>query len=193
MGRAIADVLLGAANPSGKLPVTWPREPQDVPAMKTYPGTNLHTAYDEGLNVGYRGFDTANIQPLFSFGHGLSYTTFEYRDLSVTPAVLAAGQSARVRVMVRNTGSRPGAEIVQLYVHDGHSKVQRPPRELKGFEKVFLQPGESKAVEFALNPNALSFYSEQKHDWTAEPGSFDISVGSSSRDLRLTGKLELAR
>jgi beta-glucosidase len=194
MGRAIADVLLGAANPAGKLPITWPRELKDVPAMKTYPGTNLHTAYDEGLNVGYRGFDAGNIQPLFPFGYGLSYTTFEYRDLSIAPAQLATGQSARVRLTVRNAGSRPGAEIVQLYVHDGHSKAQRPPHELKGFEKVSLQPGESKAVEFTVNPTkALSFYSEQKHDWIAEPGSFDISVGSSSRDLRLTGKLELTR
>jgi beta-glucosidase len=193
MGHAIADILFGAANPSGKLPVTWPRDVKDVPAYKTYPGTDLHIAYSEGILVGYRGFDAGNLQPLFPFGYGLSYTTFSYSGLNVSPAKLSSGQSARVRLTIRNTGNRPGAEIVQLYVHDGHSKIQRPPRELKGFQRVSLKPGESKTVGFTVDQSALSFYSDRKHEWTVEPGSFDLSAGSSSRDLRLTAKLRFDR
>jgi beta-glucosidase len=192
-GHAIADVLFGAANPSGKLPVTWPRDLKDVAAHKTYPGTNLRTTYNEGIFVGYRGFDASNTQPLFPFGYGLSYTTFEYSGLSITPAKLVHGQSARVRLTIRNTGTRPGTEIVQLYVHDGHSNVPRPPRELKGLQRVSLSPGESRTVEFTVNQDAFSFYSNQKHDWAIEPGSFDLSAGSSSRDLRLTARLEFEK
>jgi beta-glucosidase len=109
----------------------------------------------------------------------------------MSPSKLNPGQSARVRVKLRNTGDKVGSEVVQLYVHDGHAKIERPPQELKGFQKVYLQPGESKEVEFTVNQSALSYYSEQRHDWVAEPGAFELSVGASSRDIRLTRKLEL--
>jgi len=192
-GHAIGDLLFGAANPSGKLPVTFPKEWKDSPAYGHYPGEDLHVAYSEGIYVGYRGFDQRNVEPLFPFGHGLSYTTFEYSGLAITPARMEAGKTVTVTMKLRNTGSRAGAEVVQLYVHQTHASTDRPPKELKAFRRVALAAGESQTVKFTLGTDALSFYSEARQDWVAEPGRFEVLAGASSRDIRLQGAFELGR
>ena len=191
-GHAIGDILFGAQNPSGKLPVTFPKQWSDSPAYKDYPGVNLHTAYTEGIYVGYRGFDKGTVEPLFPFGYGLSYTKFDYSGLKISPAKVAAGKQVDVTMRVRNSGSRAGAEIVQLYVHDVKSTVDRPLKELKGFQRVTLKPGEARNVSFTLDKSAMSFFSTAKDEWVAEPGAFEVWIGASSRDIRLKGTFELA-
>ena len=190
-GHAIGDILFGAANLSGKLPVTFPKEWKDSPAYGHYPGENLRVEYGEGIYVGYRGFDKRNIEPLFPFGHGLSYTRFDYSDLKALPAKVALGKPVEVSVRVRNAGTRAGAEVVQLYLHDVKSSVDRPPKELKGFRRVVLQPGQAQTVMFTLADDAMSFYNTAKKDWVAEPGAFEVLVGASSRDIRLKATFEL--
>ena len=197
-GAALAAILFGDANPSGKLPLSLPREFKDSPAAANYPvsglGAGLKVNYAEGIYVGYRYYDTKNVEPLFPFGFGLSYTSFEYSGLTVTPYVSAgkAGLTgAVVSLKVRNTGSRAGAEVVELYVHDGHSKIDRPVHELKGFRRVALKPGETQTVAFTLGRAALSYWSPEKKEWTADPGTFEIQVGASSRDIRLRAPLVL--
>jgi beta-glucosidase len=192
-GHAIGDILFGAANPSGKLPVTFPKQWEDSPAYGHYPGENLHVEYAEGIYVGYRGFDQHNIEPLFPFGYGLSYTQFEYSDLALTPVRVAPGEPVTVTMRLRNAGSRPGAEVVQLYVHQLRSSEDRPPKELKSFRRVTLAAGESQTVKFPLAPDAMSFYSTARKDWVAEPGRFEVLVGASSRDIRLKATFELER
>lgn len=183
-GAAAADLLFGRANPSGKLSVSWPVRYEDNPSFGNYPGD--HTVrYGEGLYVGYRHYDAKNIKPLFPFGHGLSYTRFEYTNLKVS----LAGKNAGVTLEVGNRGNRPGAEVVQLYVSDLECGLARPVRELKGFKKVFLKPGQAARVEFVLDERAFSFYDPQKKAFIAEPGAFEISAGSSSRDLRLKKRI----
>ena len=190
-GDAIADVLFGNVNPSGKLPVSFPKEMKDTPAFGHYPGENLHTEYAEGIYIGYRHYDRRGIEPLFPFGFGLSYTSFECSDLKVSPQAAAPGDSVEVTLNVRNTGKRSGAEVVQLYVHDVESSVDRPVRELKGFRRVSLKPGELRKVKFILDKSAMSFFSPVTRDWIAEPGQFEVQVGSSSRDIRLKGVFQL--
>ena len=190
-GNAIADVLFGQANPSGKLPVSFVKEWKDSPAYGHYPGENLQVDYAEGIYVGYRYFDKQNVEPLFPFGYGLSYTKFSYSDLKISPSETSPGQPVEVSVRVRNSGSRSGAEVVELYVHDGHASVDRPVRELKGFQRVELAAGETKEVHFTLDRAAMAFYSTAKKDWVTEPGEFEILVGSSSRDLRMKGSFVL--
>jgi len=192
-GHAIADVLFGDANPSGKLPVTFPKKWKDSPAYGHYPGENLHVEYAEGIYVGYRRFDKRAIEPLFPFGYGLSYTRFRYGGLRIAPVKATPGQPVSVSVRVRNTGSRAGAEVVQLYLRDVASSVDRPMKELKGFRRVVLQPGESRRVNFTIDRAAMSFYSVSKKDWVAEPGTFEAMVGASSRDIRLRGAFELGK
>jgi beta-glucosidase len=192
-GHALASVLFGDANPSGKLPVSFPKEWKDSPAYGHYPGENLKVDYAEGIYVGYRYFDTKNVEPLFPFGFGLSYTKFAYSDLKVTPERVSGKEPTEVSLKVRNAGTRAGAEVIQLYVHDGHSHIDRPLRELKGFRRVELQPGETKTVEFKLDRAAFSYWSPDKTVWVAEPGTFEIQVGASSRDIRLRAPLELAK
>lgn len=189
IGHAISDVLFGKVNPSGKLPFSFINEFRESPASGNYPGENLHVAYAEGIYVGYRYFDTKNIAPQYPFGFGLSYTTFAYSDLKISPA---SNGGASVTLSIRNSGKRAGAEVVQLYVHDGHSKIDRPQKELKGFTRVELAPGESKQVTLTLDRAAFSYFSPIKHDWIAEPGDFDILIGASSRDIRLKGNFTLA-
>jgi beta-glucosidase len=191
-GHAIGDILFGAQNPSGKLPVTFPKQLADSPAYGNYPGENLHVAYAEGIYVGYRGFDKRDVEPLFPFGHGLSYTKFDYSGLKISPGKVAAGKQVEVTIEVRNSGSRAGAEIVQLYVHDVKSSVDRPLKELKGFQRVLLNPGEARNVSFTLDKSAMSFFSTAKDDWVAEPGAFEVWIGASSHDIRLKGTFELA-
>ena len=182
-GNAVTSVLWGDVNPSGKLPVSFPKRLEDNPAYLYYPGRR-EVYYGEGIFVGYRYYDTRKVEPLFPFGHGLSYTTFEYRDLKV----LTSGkldEPVDVLVTVRNSGPRAGKEVVQLYVSDKQSSLPRPVKELKGFKKIELQPGESRTVSFTLDQRAFSFYEPYQDRWVAEPGEFAVLVGSSSRDIRL--------
>lgn len=190
-GNAIAGALFGDVNPSGKLPVSFVKQWKDSPAYGHYPGENLQVDYAEGIYVGYRYFDKKTIEPLFPFGYGLSYTKFDYSDLKISPNKVEPDKPVEVSVQVRNSGSRVGAEVVQLYVHDGHASLDRPAQELKGFRRVILAPGETKEVDFTLNRGALAFYSTAKKDWVTEPGQFDMLVGSSSRDIRLKGSFDL--
>ena len=192
-GHAIGDVLFGAVNPSGKLPVTFPKALQDSPAYGHYPGENLHVEYAEGIYVGYRWFDKHDVEPLFPFGHGLSYTTFDYGQLKISPGRIAVGKAVGVSVSVRNSGTRAGAEVAQLYLQQPPSRVDRPVKELKGFRRVMLQPGETQTVSFTLDKAAMSFYDSAVHDWVAEPGRFTVLVGASSRDIRAKGEFELVR
>ncbi|MBN1270012.1 MAG: glycoside hydrolase family 3 C-terminal domain-containing protein, partial [Kiritimatiellae bacterium] len=186
-GHALARVLFGDVNPSGKLPVTFPKRLEDNPSHGNYPGGGGRVDYAEGIHVGYRHYDTKGVEPQFPFGHGLSYTSFEYGNLKVSPGTASKDTPVTVTVDVQNTGSRPGAEVVQLYVHDVESGLPRPLKELKAFEKITLAPGEKKTVKFTLGRDALSFYDPDRGGWVAEPGEFEVMVGSSSRDIRLQG------
>jgi beta-glucosidase len=191
-GHAIANILFGDVNPSGKLPVTIPKQLSDSPAHvsnRTFPG-NDKVYYDEGIFVGYRHFDIKKIEPLFPFGYGLSYTTFTYKNLKINKKKVAKNDSFTVICEITNSGDRYGAEIAQLYVQDIECSVERPLKELKGFKKVFLKPGENKTVTFELDKNALSFFDEKSNSWKAEKGLFNILIGSSSRDIRLEGQIE---
>ncbi len=192
-GEALADVLSGDVCPSGKLPLTWPQRLEDVGAhaLKTYPGTwrdghkIIDEEYREGIYVGYRWAEAKHIRPLFAFGHGLGYTTFKLSDLRLSSSTLTAADSLTVTVNVRNTGHRAGAETVQLYIHDDKCSVDRPVKELKGFAKVSLQPGESKDVSIVIGRDALSFYDEKQGSWKAEPGTFTALVGNASDNIVL--------
>ena len=189
MGNAIADVLFGAVNPSGKLPQTFPRSEADLPTNTPaqYPGVNLHVSYSEGLDVGYRWYDDKNIDPLFPFGHGLSYTTFRYTNLAITPAPTAGGQAV-VSFEVANTGSVAGAEVPQVYVGAPPvNLVGEPNKQLRGFDKVSLRPGQSRHVSVTVDSRSVSYWNTAVHDWAVEPGCHPVLVGSSSRDIRLQG------
>jgi beta-glucosidase len=193
-GNAVARALFGDVNPSGKLPCTFPKRLVDSPAhaLHAYPGTNGTVIYKEGLLVGYRWFDTKKIKPLFPFGHGLSYTTFKYSKLNLVPAPAAPGLPVTVEFELANTGSRAGAEVAQVYVQEASPSLPRPLKELKGFKKVFLQPGEKQKVSVVLDRNAFAHYDPDKKAWVADKGAYKILVGSSSRDLLLDGKFKLA-
>lgn len=182
MGEATADALYGKVNPSGKLSETFPLKLSDTPAYLNFPGDNRRCSYSEGIFVGYRYYDKKEMPVLFPFGHGLSYTRFEYRDLV---AKVAADGTVRARVTVKNVGGRFGKETVQLYV--GHvGKVSAPVRQLKGFEKLALSPEEEKTAEFILDKRAFAYYNEEIGDWLVEGGEYSIEIGASSRDIRLT-------
>jgi beta-glucosidase len=191
-GTAIAEVLFGDVNPSGKLPFTCMRKWADSPVYGHYPqGPDEMVRYTEGIYVGYRWFDRRDAAPVaFPFGHGLSYTAFGYSRLSISPKVTATG-NVECALEVTNTGKRAGAEVVQLYLGDDHASVDRPVKELKGYRKVFLKPGETTTVRFSIQPDDLKFYDVMTRDWKAEPGGFTAFIGSSSRDIRLTGKFTL--
>jgi len=189
-GKALANILFGVANPSGKLPVTMPKHFEDSPAYGHYPGEHLKVNYAEGIYVGYRYYDTKKVEPQFPFGFGLSYTTFEYHGLDVHSSRIDSKEPT-VTVTVKNTGSRAGAEVVELYLHDGHSKIDRPEHELKGFRRVELKPGESKQVEFWLRRQDFSYWSPDKKSWVADAGAFEVQVGGSSRNIQLKAPLEL--
>ncbi len=190
-GHAVGDLLFGIAVPSGKSPVTFPARIEDSAAHGSYPGENLHVEYREGLFVGYRGFDKRKVEPLFPFGFGLSYTQFDYSGLKVSSPRVKSGGSVQVSAQVRNSGSRAGAEVVQLYVHDVRSSLERPEKELKGFRRVNLQPGETQTVTFTLDKSAMAFFDPAREGWVAEGGAFEVLVGASSRDIRLKGAFEL--
>ena len=183
-GNAIADVLFGDVTPSGKLPTTFPKRLEDNPAYINYPGENGKVLYGEGLFVGYRYYDKKKIGPLFPFGYGLSYTTFAYSNLTLSASEYELDDEIQITVDVQNTGTRAGKEVVQLYIRDVESRLARPEKELKAFEKVALEPGETRTVQFTLGKDALSFYDPAKTQWVAEPGEFEALIGSSSRDIR---------
>jgi beta-glucosidase len=188
-GNAVASILLGEVNPSGKLSTTFPKRLEDNPAFINYPGTE-EVLYGEGIFVGYRYYDKKDVEPLFPFGFGLSYTTFDYSQLQV-PKSSKIGEPVRVSVTVKNAGDVQGKEVVQLYVGDKEASLARPPKELKGFAKVALQPGESTTVSFVLDRRAFAFYDPYQKQWRVEPGEFEILVGSSSRDIRARATVNL--
>lgn len=181
-GNALARILFGKVNPSGKLPMTFPKKLKDSPAhaLGEYPGKNGVVKYNEDLLVGYRYFDTRKIEPLYSFGHGLSYTTFTIENLGVTKN----NESATIKIRVKNTGSVAGAEVVQVYVKDDSSTLPRPEKELKAFSKVFLNAGESKDIDLNLGRDAFQYYDDGKKMWILEPGKFTLLIGTSSSDIR---------
>ncbi len=198
-GEALADVLTGRVNPSGKLPYTWWQKLNDVPAHKlnTYPGTwrkdekIIDEEYKEGIFVGYRWVDKEKVTPVFAFGHGMSYTTFKIGKATADKAKLAQGDSITFTVSVENTGTKAGAEVVQLYVRDCKSSLVRPYKELKAFKKVYLKPGEVKEVKLTIGTDALSFFDDKAHKWTAEPGDFEALIGNSSDNLKQKVKFVL--
>jgi beta-glucosidase len=194
-GKSLANVLSGAVNPSGKLPVTFAKQQSDFPCFQYgaegYPGVNKQVYYKEGIYMGYRYFDTKKVAPEFPFGFGLSYTTFKYGRPVLSSAVIGDGGSITVTVPVTNTGKVKGKEVVQLYIGDEQCSIDRPVKELKGFDKVELNPGETKQVSFTITPDALKFYSEQQHAWVAEPGKFKAYVCASETDVRGTAEFEL--
>ncbi|MDN3904663.1 glycoside hydrolase family 3 C-terminal domain-containing protein [Arthrobacter sp. YD2] len=190
-GEALADVLTGAVNPSGKLAETFPHRIEDTPAFGNYPGESGTVRYGEGIFVGYRWYDARRMEPAFPFGHGLSYTSFGYSGLALKTAESDEGQMVSVRLTVRNTGSCAGAEVIQLYVGAPGGTAPAAPRELRAFRKVYLEPDATADVAFDLPLAALARFDPAAHRWTADPGGYRIDVGSSSRDIRLSGSLEL--
>ncbi|QAY65793.1 glycoside hydrolase family 3 C-terminal domain-containing protein [Paenibacillus protaetiae] len=186
LGGAVADLLFGDANPSGKLAETFPAKLSDNPSYLFFPGEGNKVEYREGIFVGYRYYDKKNITPLFPFGHGLSYTTFSYSELAVDSRTIHDTDVLHVSVKVTNTGSRKGQEVVQLYVRDVESSVIRPEKELKGFDKIELEPGESQVVTFELNKRSFAYYDTDLRQWTVESGDFELLVGRSSRDIVLS-------
>jgi beta-glucosidase len=193
-GRAVGKILLGQVNPSGRLPATFERRLQDNPSYVYHypePGSR-RIIYREGVFVGYRGYEHNGVEPLFPFGFGLSYTAFRYANLTIRPQETSDGM-VEVSFDVSNTGSRPGADVAQVYVADAEASVPRPAKELKGFAKVHLAPGETSHVTVKLDHRALSFYDVTTRVWLAEPGEFRILVGRSSADIKLQGTLTLMR
>ena len=190
-GTALAQLLFGEFNPSGRLPISIERRWEDNAVHDSYypKDSEKKVQYTEGIFVGYRHFDKSGVKPLFPFGYGLSYTTFAYKNLTVSPA--AGSEEATVAFDVTNTGNRAGADVAQVYVGDRHASVPRPVKELKGFARVELNPGETKHVEVALNQRAFSYYDVKNHKWTVAPGDFDIYVAHSAAQIELTGKLNL--
>jgi beta-glucosidase len=186
-GNALADVLFGDVNPSGKLPTTFPVRLEDNPAYINYPGENGKVRYGEGIFVGYRYYDKKDVAPLFPFGYGLSYTTFKYGNLRLSAKSIMPNETLKVKVDVTNTGKITGKEIAQLYVRDVKSTFARPEKELKAFEKVELKPKQTKTVTFTLDREAFWYFDTVKNAWSIEPGEFELLVGASSRDIRLNG------
>ncbi len=206
-GNSLASVLAGDANPSGKLPFTFPVKLEDNSAhqLGEYPGNKeelaagkgkdqknpINITYNEGIFVGYRWHDTKKIKPLFSFGHGLSYTTFDFGQAKADKKTIGQDDKITFTVTVKNTGKKAGAEVAQLYISDLKSSLPRPTKELKGFEKVFLNPGEEKEVSITIDKAALSFFDADKHAWVAEPGDFEALIGNSSDNIKTKVKFTL--
>ena len=190
-GNAIADVLFGDTNPSGKLPQTFPVRLEDNPAYLDFPGENGKVYYGEGLFVGYRSYDRRKIAPLFPFGFGLSYTIFSYSSLHLSARQIGPDDTLQVSIDITNTGQRTGKEIVQVYVRDEQANLQRPEKELKAFAKVQLEPGERKTVMLSLGRDALAYYDDLAHEWVAEAGEFEVLVGASSQDIRASATFTL--
>ncbi len=189
-GSAIADVLFGRVNPSGKLTETFPQRLEDTPAFLNYPGENRQVTYGEGLFVGYRYYDKKKIAPLFPFGFGLSYTEFQYGELELSHSEMSNADTLEVKLNVENIGDYAGQEIIQLYVKNHESSLQSPEKELKAFAKDALEVGETKTITMTLNWRDFAFYDDRKKAWATESGKFDILIGSSSNDIRLRESLQ---
>jgi beta-glucosidase len=185
-GAAIADILFGKVNPSGRLAETFPLRLADTPTAINWPGDLGKVPYGEGLYIGYRYYDAKEQPVLFPFGYGLSYTTFAYSNPRVSATVFKDVDGLTLSVDVTNTGKLAGKEIVQVYVHDRQSELVRPQKELKGFAKVELQPGETKTVSIPLDFRAFAYYHLGHHQWITENGEFDLLIGASSADIRHT-------
>ncbi|MEM7103739.1 MAG: glycoside hydrolase family 3 C-terminal domain-containing protein [Bacteroidota bacterium] len=188
-GNSLANIIFGETNPSGKLPITFPAKLEDSPAhsVSSYPDENLIIDHKEGIMVGYRYFDTKNIKPAYAFGHGLSYTTFDFTGMEVRKN----GETVSVSLTVTNTGKMKGGEVVQIYVKDEVSSLVRPEKELKAFKKVFLEPGEGQEVSFELDKSAFSYFDDKKMEWVLEPGKFIIMAGSASDNIRVSGEIDM--
>jgi len=191
-GTAVADVVFGDVNPSGKLPTTFLKRWEDSPAYGNFPG-KAAVNYAEGIYVGYRHFDTKNVDVAFPFGFGLSYTSFALSNMSVMPVDYPGHRRFLVSVDLQNTGARAGAEVVQLYVHPIGSPVDRPEKELKGFRKIFLAPGEKKTAQFILDDRSLAYYDVVKKDWNVAPGEYEIQLGNSSRNISMQTTITVAK
>jgi beta-glucosidase len=192
-GTALAEVLFGEVNPSGRLPVSFERRWEDNPVHDSYyaeKGTR-RIVYKEGVFVGYRGYEHANIKPLFAFGSGLSYTTFKYANLTIKRASAGTVGTFDVSFDVKNTGAREGADVAQVYIGNPQAKVPRPAKELKGFTKVFLRPGESKRVTITLESRSFTYFDVDSKLWRADAGQFDVLIGRSSDQIELRGKIDL--
>jgi beta-glucosidase len=197
-GEAIADAIVGRTNPCGKLAETFPVKLEDTPAYLDFPGVEGESRYGERVFIGYRYYERRRINPMFPFGHGLSYTTFGYSNLLVAPASAAEAERGVLHtatITVKNTGSRAGKEIVQLYVSERNSRVMRPVKELRHFCKVSLEPGESRQVHFELGLRDFAYYDARLHDWAADSGIFTILIGGSSQGplLSETVSIEVER
>lgn len=191
LGNAVVGVLFGMVNPSGKLPCTMPAALQQNPAFINYPGEFGSVRYGEGIFVGYRYYEAKKLNPVFPFGHGLSYTEFGYHNLVIHSDSFDQSGGIQVSVDITNNGKIPGKEVVQLYVRDCESPVLRPPKELKAFQKLHLAPGETRTVVFKLDHRAFAYYNPQVHDWIVDPGGYELKVGASSQDIRLSGYFEM--
>jgi beta-glucosidase len=192
VGSAVANVLFGKVNPSGKLTVSFPKQMEDLAAFPEFPGENARNVYTEGIYVGYRYFEAKKITPLFPFGHGLSYTTFDYSGLKLSKSSISEADSLEVSFSIKNAGNVDGAEIAQLYIAPPPCRLRRPPKELKGFEKVFLKKGESKTVSIRLGARDFQYYDPEFSSWVADSGDYEILIGKSSADIVLRGTVELA-
>ena len=190
-GTAVARLLLGEANPSGKITETYPLAFEDNPTFGNYPGGSVTSEHRESVYIGYRYYDTAGKDVCFPFGHGLSYTTFQYSGIRVSRKNIKDTDKVKVSFKIKNTGDVAGAEVAQLYVADQESTIFRPKQELKGFKKVFLAPGEEQSVSIELDKRAFAFFNVKTNDWCVESGTFDILVGASSRDIRLTSAVNV--
>lgn len=184
-GGAVADILFGHVNPSGKLAETFPQKLSDNPSYLFFPGEKDTVEYREGIFVGYRYYDSKKVEPLFPFGYGLSYTDFEYSDLKLMKQEITDKETLNLRLKVKNTGEIYGKEVIQLYVSDPESTVIKPAKELKEFAKIELEPGQEKIVEFELDKRAFAYYNTEIDDWYVESGDYEILIGASSRDIRL--------
>lgn len=190
-GNAFAQVLFGEVNPSGKMPITLPVKYADTAPIALNDYNAKESLYKEGVFIGYRWFEQQKIKPMFAFGHGLSYSNFTYSHLKLSQSTIAAGETLAVSVEVSNDSSIAGKEVVQLYLQDVEATVPRPLKELKGFSKVSLLPGQTKTVHLTLNKRDLSFWDVKQQNWLAEPGEFKVMIGSASDDIRLTGGFRL--
>ncbi len=190
-GGAIADILTGKVNPSGKLSETFPARVEDTPAAIDFPSRDGNANYGEGIFIGYRYYDKKKIEPIFPFGYGLSYTTFGYSDINTNSTSAKDSDAITISVKVKNTGKIAGKEVVQLYVHEQETEIARPENELKHFEKVSLLPGEEKTVSFKLTSRDFAYYNAKSHDWVVKSGKFDVLVGSSSRNLPLKQTIDI--
>ncbi|KAF2400439.1 hypothetical protein EJ06DRAFT_530412 [Trichodelitschia bisporula] len=190
-GNALADVLFGRQSPSGKLPTTFPIRLEDNPTFHNWPGENMKVVYGEGIFVGYKHYERMHLRPLFPFGHGLTYTTFEYGKVEISDTVLGESDTLLVTVSITNTGDVAAHEVVQAYIRDVKSRLPRPEKELQAFAKVFLEPGESKIVDLLLNKHSVGYYDTSLQAWIAEEGWFDVLIGASSVDIRSSVSFEV--